>query len=307
MTQPSAEFTNPVLDQDFPDPDVLRVGDVYYAYATNGNDSNVQAARSTDLVHWEILPDALPLRPAWAVDAFGWVWAPEVFQPAGSADYLLYFVARYAIGQGGTQCIGIARADSPEGPFTPIGDEPFICQVESGGSIDPSTFVDDDGQAYLLWKNDGNSNGGQTWLYLQSLSPDGTSLEGEPVRLLTVDQTWEGVLVEAPTLWKQDGRYYLFYSANAYNDQRYAVGCAVSDAITGPYTKLAEPILKTTIPAGIVGPGGQDIVIAPGGSTWLMFHSWAPGGYRHLRLLPLLWQDGLPVVAPIDKNPLAYP
>lgn len=220
MTQPSAEFTNPVLDQDFPDPDVLRVGDVYYAYATNGNGSNVQAARSTDLVHWEVLPDALPLRPAWAMDAFGWVWAPEVFQPAGSTDYLMYFVARYAIGQGGTQCIGIARADSPEGPFTPIGAEPFICQVESGGSIDPSTFVDDDGQAYLLWKNDGNSNGGQTWLFLQPLSPDGTSLEGEPVRLLTVDQTWEGVLVEAPTLWKQDDRYTLFYSANAYNDQR---------------------------------------------------------------------------------------
>src|SRR5215208_3639572 len=77
----SATFTNPVLDQDFPDPDVLKVNDVYYAYATNANDLNIQSARSTDLVHWEVLGDALPALPDWAVQTFGWAWAPEVFSP----------------------------------------------------------------------------------------------------------------------------------------------------------------------------------------------------------------------------------
>jgi len=73
-----ATFTNPVLDQDFPDPDVLKVGDVYYAYATNGNEVNIQIARSTNLVHWEVLGEALPELPTWAVQSFG--WAPDGYR-----------------------------------------------------------------------------------------------------------------------------------------------------------------------------------------------------------------------------------
>src|SRR5688572_2476041 len=49
----AGQFTNPVIDRDFPDPDVLRVGDAYYAYATNAGGVNVQAARSPDLVRWQ--------------------------------------------------------------------------------------------------------------------------------------------------------------------------------------------------------------------------------------------------------------
>ena len=60
-------FTNPVLDRDFPDPDILKVSDDYYVYATNANGINIQAARSTDLVHWDVLPDMLPTLPTWAV------------------------------------------------------------------------------------------------------------------------------------------------------------------------------------------------------------------------------------------------
>ena len=57
----------------------------------------------------------------------------------------------------------------------------------------------------------------------------------------------EGVLVEAPTLWKHDGKYYLFYSANAYNNPRYAMGYAVSDNLLGPYRKAPQPLLKTDV------------------------------------------------------------
>src|SRR3712207_8021969 len=47
------QFVNPVIDQDFPDPDVLKVGDTYYAYATNTQIVNIQAAKSQDLVQWD--------------------------------------------------------------------------------------------------------------------------------------------------------------------------------------------------------------------------------------------------------------
>ena len=290
LTPGADSFTNPVLDHDFPDPDALDVGDTYYAYATNSDGVHVQVARSSDLVTWELLPDALPELPAWAVPDFGWTWAPEV--TVIDDRYVMYYVTRFAIQQGGTQCIGAATSDAPEGPFEPVGGEPFICQVGQGGSIDPSTFVDDDGTRYILWKNDGNSGGGQTWLYIQPLAPDGLTLVGEPVRLITADRPWEGVLVEAPTLWKHGDRYYLFYSANDYASPRYAIGYAVADDVLGPYTKAGGPLLVTSIPGGLVGPGGQDIVVDDDGETWLLYHAWTAEGYRNLNLIRLTWPDG---------------
>lgn len=301
-----ATFTNPVLDRDFPDPDVLRMGDTYYAYATNSEDMNIQAARSPDLAHWEMIGEALPDLPAWAVQDFGWAWAPEVFSPA-DGKYVMYFTARFAIGFDGRQCIGLATSDDPAGPFVSSAPEPFICQTDEGGSIDPSMFLDSDGQRYVLWKNDGNSSGGRTWLYIQKVSDDGLSLEGEPQRLLTANQRWEGILVEAPTLWPQDGRYYLFYSANAFNDRRYAVGYAVADDILGPYVKAEGPFLATDLAAGLVGPGGQDIVTGPRGGTGILFHGWAPDGYRRLYLAPLTWEAGAPVLAINGREPLPLP
>ena len=66
-------YTNPVLDQDFPDPAIIRASDgYYYAYATqtfrDGEWINIQVARSADLIHWEHLGDALPEKPEWARD-----------------------------------------------------------------------------------------------------------------------------------------------------------------------------------------------------------------------------------------------
>ena len=301
-----ATFTNPVLDQDFPDPDVLDDGEVYYAYATNANDINIQAAQSTDLVHWEVLGEALPELPDWAVQKFGWAWAPEVFSPS-EGEYVMYFTARFAIGFDGTQCIGFATSDEPDGPFVSNDPEPFICQTGEGGSIDPSMFLDDDGQRYVLWKNDGNCCGYEVWLYIQKVSDDGLTLQGEPRRLLTVDQRWEGILVEAPTLWKQDGKYYLFYSANAYNDRRYAASYAVADEIFGPYVKSEEPLLATDLAAGLIGPGGQDVVTGPNGETWILFHGWAPDGYRRLYLAPLEWQNDVPTLELEGRDPLPMP
>ena len=56
------EFINPVINRDFPDPDLLRVGDTYYAYATNAGVAHVQGAKSADLVRWEPVTGVLPAR-----------------------------------------------------------------------------------------------------------------------------------------------------------------------------------------------------------------------------------------------------
>ncbi len=298
------QFANPVIRRDFPDPDSLRVGDVYYVYATNARGVNVQAARSADLVRWEWLGDALPALPGWA--RRGFTWAPEV--TAAPRGYVMYFTARHA--GSGRQCIGAAVSTAPEGPFAPAGDRPLVCQLDEGGSIDASSFTDEDGTRYVLWKNDGNCCGVDTWIYIQRAAADGLSLEGEAVRLIRGEPGWEGGLVEAPTLWKRGGRYFLFYSANRYAGAQYAVGYATAENPTGPYRKAPGPLLATSTKHGpVIGPGGQDVVATGDGRTWLLYHSWDPASvsYRAMHLDELVWEGETPVARGPTRQPQRVP
>ena len=98
--------------RNFPDPFILPHGAEFLAYATNaeGGRSNVQMARSTDLIAWEPirhgdrLHDAMPDLPPWARE--GWTWAPEVIR--NDDAYLLYFTAKER--RSGQQCVGVAQA-----------------------------------------------------------------------------------------------------------------------------------------------------------------------------------------------------
>ena len=58
-------------------------------------------------------------------------------------------------------------------------------------------------------------------------------MAGPLARLFKNDLSWEGSIVEAPFLWKHNGRYYLFYSGNGYGSAEYAIGYAVADAVAG--------------------------------------------------------------------------
>ncbi len=75
-------YTNPVLDDIFPDPTVIRASNgAYFAYGTQietpGESVNVQVAVSTDLVNWRLLGDALPRKAPWASQTQTY-WAPHV-------------------------------------------------------------------------------------------------------------------------------------------------------------------------------------------------------------------------------------
>jgi beta-xylosidase len=281
-----------VLDREFPDPGVLQVDTTYFLYGTGSNGRNVQVGRTDDLVHWTELADALPALPVWA--EAGFTWAPAVTRVESDPEYVLYFVARDRAS--GHQCIGLATSNTPEGPFDSPSAEPLVCQVDLGGSIDPSVFVDDQ-QRFLLWKNDAWCCGLEPWLWIQPLSDDGQSLLGTPAPLLHPDQPWEGGVVEAPTLVKRQGSYYLFYSANDYAGAQYAIGYARAPELLGPYRKARGPLLRTSESlADVIGPGGQDI-LQQGERTWLVYHAWDPTlTYRYLRLDRLTWKGATPVL-----------
>ncbi|MBC8098266.1 MAG: family 43 glycosylhydrolase [Armatimonadetes bacterium] len=300
-TQPT--FQNPVIEANFPDPFILKVEATYYAYSTNANSRNVPVATSTDLITWDLGRDALPALPKWVDISNPNVWAPEVIQV--DEQYLLFYTARDKASD--RQCVGLAISDKPEGPFRDTRDAPFVCQSDEGGSIDASPFRDEDGTLYLYWKNDGNCCMMATYLYGRQLTADGTEFEtGEAVRLIRNDQPWHGPVVEAPTMWRRDDRYYLFYSGNVYAGEAYAVGYALCETPLGPCADAAEnPILASVMEGTplVVGPGHQTVIMDEAGDTWLVYHVWqvTKGGAltsnRQVWLDRLVWKDGLPTVA----------
>lgn len=306
----AGEFTNPVIAENFPDPHILRVGDTYYAYATGSANANIQVARSADLVSWELLSDALPELPLWQIASQSRTWAPEVAQ-LGDRFVMHYTGGNVAIGR---QCLSVAVADQPEGPFVDDSEEPLVCQEELGGSIDSHVFVDADGSPYLFWKNDGNCCNQVTEIFAAPLSPDGLTLLGEPVRVGAENsQAWEGHVIEAPTVVLHEGTYYLFFSANDYASSDYAVGYATADTVTGPYADAEEnPILATRPPAA--GPGHQTVIAGPNGDLWMAYHAWdidaigdAAGGRRRVWIDRLTFEDGRPIVHGPTADPQARP
>lgn len=305
------EFRNPVLRADFPDPHVIRVGDTYYAYATNAAGKNVQVSTSTDLVQWSQPKEAMPAIASWAQLGGSFIWAPEVIQIG--ERFLLYYTARDKAAD--RQCIGVAVADAPEGRFRDSNDAAFVCQAEQGGSIDAHPFRDADGKLYLYWKNDGNCCDQSTYLYAQELAPDGLSLIGEPVRLVQNDRRWEGSVVEAPTMWLHEGRYYLFFSGNGYGGVDYAVGYASCESPLGPCTDAEEnPILASVLDTQppVIGPGHQTIIEDSDGETWLVYHAWevtgaGRGSRRFMWIDRLVWNDGVPQVLGPTLEPQARP
>ncbi|WP_107076572.1 glycoside hydrolase family 43 protein [Micromonospora sp. MH33] len=295
-------FTNPVVRSDAPDPQAIRVGETWYLFHTNSGGRNVPVLTSPDLVDWTPAGDALPDLPDWA-DA-GKTWAPEAIQLAPERFVLYYTVADRASGR---QCVGRAVAAGPLGPYRDDAAGPLVCQAELGGSIDASPYRDADGSLWLLWKNDGNAVGVDTWLWSQRLSPDGLRLVGTPTKLLKQTEPWEGTLVEGPFFHRHDGRLLLFFAANAYDQASYAEGYAVCESPTGPCVKAAEnPILRSNAVAS--GPGHASM-IEKDGRTWLLYHAWPPGQEgstdpgRQVWLDEVVWTDGRPVV----KGPTAEP
>lgn len=302
-TEAGARFTNPVFEENFPDPFVLEVGKTYYAYGTNGPNGNVPTLRSDDLVDWRVGKDAMPNLGKWAY--VGKTWAPEVLA-ASDDSYVLYYTANAA--DIGRQCIGRAVSRTPTGPFVDRSAKPLVCQPAEGGSIDASPFRDEDGTLYLLWKNDGNAIGETTYIYAQRLSPDGTRLIGQPARLVKNDRGWEGAVVEAPTLWRQGDGYYLFFSANVFDSDQYAVGYATCERPLGPCEDAPEnPILKSACDAS--GPGHQTILRDDEGETWFVYHAWPRSGEdkRVMWIDPLEWKGGKPDVVGPTCRPQPVP
>jgi hypothetical protein len=285
----------PVYPFDFPDPFLLRVNNVYYGYATNSAAGNIQIIRSGDLVHWQGVGNALPHLAPWALP--NGTWAPGVIERNGT--FVMYYSAIFGIT--GEHCISAAVATQPQGPFIDNSSAPIACQLDQGGSIDPSPYIDTSGRPYLTWKSEG-LNGSPPTIWAQQLNDGGTATVGNAVPLLRPSQPWEAGVVEGPAMQYWSGQYYLFFSANNWNTASYAIGATSCSGPLGPCAPPpAAPLLDTQGP--VIGPGGPTLVTDTQGGLWMGFHAWqAPNvGFPHNRLLYLraiTFVYGAPSVVP---------
>ncbi len=289
---------NPVVARDLPDPGVLRQNETYVLTATSCDcPDRYPLYSSTDLLEWKPEGSVFPPgQPKWARSDF---WAPEIHRVG--ERYVAYYTAR---DHSGKLCVGAATAQAPLGPFTDIG-APLV-RNEQVGIIDAHYFKDEDGRHYLITKEDGNDVGRPTPISIRELAPDGLGFMGKATELITNDLPWEGNLVEAPWMVKRNGTYYLFYSANAFYDHRYATGVARASSLTGPFQKHPEPILHSD--EFWDGPGHGSVVTGPDSKDYFVYHSLARGvpGPRMLLVDQIHWQaNGWPIVH--DGTPSGRP
>ena len=279
--------SNPItaaIDRDFPDPSILEGEDGWYAFATASGNKQVQVARAPGPAGpWTYLDlDLLPNPGAWTTRQN--TWAPDV-RMVQDGTYVMYYSGQLASNTA-HHCIGVATADSVTGPWT-AADDPWICDIAQGGSIDPSGFLDEGtGRRYVVYKVDGNSvgRGGDcnngvepkqpTPIMLQEVAGDGTTRVGAAVEIL--DRTdADGPLVEAPNLVRAgDGSYVLFFSSHCFTSPGYDVKYATADAITGPYVRTSNPLFRTGY-YSLTSPGGATSVEAGG---VMVFHGNCPQG-----------------------------
>lgn len=221
------------------------------------------------------------------------LWAPDA--AARKGRYYLYFPAR---DREGLFRIGVAVGTAPEGPFT-AQPEP----IPGSYSIDPCSFIDEDGSAYLYF---GGIWGGQLQCWengsydpdaqeptgdipaisprVARLSEDVKSFSGEILPLSIVDADGNPLrardhdrrFFEAAWMHKRHGVYYFSYSTG---DTHYLV-YATGDSPTGPFTyqgRILEPVVGWTTHHSIVEFRGK----------WYLFYHDASlsAGRSHLRCI----------------------
>ena len=313
FSQKTKMYTNPVLDTVFPDPAILQTSDGwYYAYGTNmfinKKTYNIQVMKSRDLVHWQYLGDALPVKPTWASTTQEF-WAPQVLYDATKKKYYMYFSANPDTKKG--LCLAVAIADKPWGPFTDKG-SPLLCG-DGFENIDPMAFDDPKTGKHLLYWGSGFKP-----IKIQELSDDRISFKKgtQPKDIIFPNQDKDyGKLLEGSWVMFKNNKYYIFYSGDncCGENAHYAVMVARADDPFGPYEHLGQSngTGNSTILEKKdfwVGPGHNAIATDKAGNDWIIYHAihpqilfqdttFVPSEYKDRRIMlidRIYWKDGWP-------------
>jgi beta-xylosidase len=200
-----------------------------------------------DMVNWTA--HGSPFKPTDFAWAKGDAWAGQVIERGGK--FWWYAPVKHATIPG--MSIGVGVADSPTGPFKDARGSALVTndmttEVKiTWDDIDPTVWIDDDGQAWLFW--------GNQRCYFAKLKANMTEFDG-PIQTIPSDQLVN--YTEAPWIHKHGNLYYLSYASGFPEKMAYST----ATKITGPWTPrglLSEGAFNSnTIHQAIVTFKGRD-------------------------------------------------
>lgn len=288
---PTASAQNPIIKDHYtPDPAPYVHGDKVYLFTDHDEDKPNDyfhmkewlLYETEDMVNWKshgVIFDLTIFK--WAKQGDD-AWAGQLIERNGK--WYAYVTATDTARH--IQGIGVAMADKPEGPYTdPIG-KPLV--PGNWGFIDPTVFIDDDGQAYLFWGNNA--------LWYAKLNENMISLGSEITEVNTKDENafgpqkrkfdwqvrdtiWKTNYEEGPWVFKRKGLYYLMYAAGGVPEH---MAYSTSESINGPWKYrgriLGEADNSFTIHGGIINFKGHDYIFYHNGK--LNLDSTKGGGFN---------------------------
>ena len=278
----NGKYINPIIDADYSDPDVVRVGDDYYMTASSFSDiPGLPVLHSKDLVNWTIIGHAIAEMPDYAKfktpNHGNAVWAPSIRYHNG--EFFIYY---------GDPDLGIfmTKTKNPAGPW-----EPLTLVHKAKGIIDCCPFWDEDGKAYLPHGYAGSRAGVKSIIGMIEMTPDGKSTIGQD--RIIYDGHLDNETIEGAKMYKRGDWYYIFSPAGGVPTGWQEV--LRSKNPWGPYE--TRNVLEQGDP-DMNGPHQGAWIDTPDGKEDWFIHFQDKGPYgRVVNLEPMKWlENGWPVI-----------
>ncbi len=291
---PGGKYRNPIIDADYSDPDVCRVGNDYYMTSSSfANFPGLQILHSTDLVNWELIgsafKDGYPVLPEYQGTDLDWhkkiqhgnyVWAPSIRYHDG------WF---YIYCGDPDQGLFMTKTRNPRETWS----EP-VWVMKGKGLIDCCPLWDEDGKAYLSHGCAGSRAGVKSVLFVAPMSPDGTKVIG-PSQIV-YDGHEDQPTIEGTKFYKRNGYYYIFSPAGGVK-----YGWQVELRSKNPYGPYEEYVGLAQGKSKINGPHQGAWVDTQNGEDWFLHFQDKHAYGRVVHLQPARWKNDWLVIGE-DKD-----
>lgn len=299
------EFYNPILQGTYPDPSIARKGDDYYLVASSFSMfPGVPIFHSKDLVNWTQIGHVLDRKSQLKVHDSGismGIYAPDIrYNPYNETFYMI--TTQFAGDMGNI----VVKTKDPHKGWS----DPYKLNFDG---IDPALFFDDNGKAYVV-HNDAPDTGKELYKGHRVIKIWEYDLEKDQVIAGTdkiivdggVDLSKEPIWIEAPHIYKKDGRYFLMCAEGGTGDWHSEVIFS-SDNAMGPYVPAAgNPILTQRHFAKdrknkVDWAGHADLIVGPDDQYYGVFLAIRPNDQdrvnigRETFILPVDWSGEFPV------------
>lgn len=279
-------YKNPILNADYSDPDVVRVGDDYYMTASSFNAvPGLPILHSNDLVNWSLVNHALrrqfPIKHFEKPQHGNGVWAPSIRYHNGEF-YIFYGDPDFGI--------YMVKTKDPRG----VWDNPILLE-SAKGIIDVSPLWDDDGQAYIAYAYAGSRAGIKSVIAIKKVDLETNKTTDEGVIVFDGHET--DPTIEGPKIHKYKGYYYIFAPGGGVSTGWQTV--LRSKNIYGPYERRMVMHQGKT---DINGPHQGAWVDTPSGENWFIHFQDRDAYGRVVHLQPMVWKEGWPIIGNDDDN-----